>query len=398
MTETPAAPAPIAPSARLDSVDLLRGLIMVVMAIDHVRDYFHFSAVQGVDPLDLARTTPAIFLTRFITHFCAPIFSFLAGISVYLAVKRAKPKRQLSGFLIKRGLWLILLELTVLMWFGWAFKIDLHLYFLATLWALGWSMILLAGLIHLPFRAVAIFSVVLILGHNALDGIKPEAWGAWSWLWRVLHVSSSFETKSGVTIFAFYPLLPWVAVMSAGYCFGRFYDWEAGRRQRWLLGLGCGAIAAFILLRASNLYGNLQPWVSQPRRGFTVLSFLDLTKYPPSLCYLLLTLGAGLVLLALFERWRPRVIQPLLVFGRVPFFYYILHIPLVHGLAYLTNVVRFGRGDFSPVHGTPPPEAGFSLLSTYFVWALVVALLYPACRWFVALKQRRRDLAWLSYF
>jgi len=398
MPET-AVPSPASHSpARLDSLDLLRGLIMVVMAIDHVRDYFHFSAIQGVDPLDLARTTPAIFLTRFITHFCAPIFSFLAGISVYLAVKRGKPKGQLSGFLIKRGLWLILLELTVLMWFGWAFKINLHLYFLATLWALGWSMIVLAGLIHLPFRVVAIFSAVLILGHNAFDGIKPESWGALGWLWQVLHVTSMIETKSGFTFFAFYPLIPWVAVMSAGYCFGRLYDWESVRRQRWLVGLGAGAIAAFVVLRATNAYGNLTPWASQPRPGFTVLSFLDLTKYPPSLCYLLLTLGVGLILLAVFERWSPRWIQPLLAFGRVPFFYYLLHIPLIHGLAYLTNLLRFGRADFSPVEGTPPPEAGFGLLATYGVWIAVVAGLYPACRWFVGVKQRRRDLAWLSYF
>lgn len=394
-----ALPTPVSvPPARLDSVDLLRGLIMVVMALDHVRDYFHFSAVQGIDPLDLARTTPAIFLTRFVTHFCAPIFSFLAGVGVYLAVKRGKPRAQLSGFLVKRGLWLMVLELTLLMWFGWAFRINLQLYFLATLWALGWSMILLAGLIHLPVRAVAIFSAVLILGHNALDGITPESWGAGSWLWRVLHVSSVFETKSGITVFAFYPLIPWVAVMSAGYCFGRVYDWEPARRQRWLVGLGLAAIATFVLLRASNVYGNLTPWSSQPRPGFTVLSFLDLTKYPPSLCYLLLTLGAGSVLLAAFERWSPRWLQPVLVFGRVPFFYYILHIPLIHGLAYLANVIRCGRGDFSPVEGTPPPEAGFSLATTYAVWIAVVAILYPACRWFVGVKQRRRDLAWLGYF
>jgi uncharacterized membrane protein len=386
------------PASRLDSIDLLRGLIMVVMALDHVRDYFHFSAVQGVDPLDLAKTTPAIFLTRLLTHFCAPIFSLLAGISVYLAIKRGKPKGQLSGFLIKRGLWLIFLELTVLTWFGWAFNIDLHLYFLATLWALGWSMIVLAGLIHLPFRAVALFTAVLILGHNAFDGVKPESWGAWHWLWRTLHVSSVFQTQGGFTIFFFYPLVPWLGVMSAGYCLGRLYDLEPGARQRRLWWLGCGSLAAFVALRATNAYGNLTPWTSQPNPGFTVLSFLDVTKYPPSLCYLLLTLGAGLVLLAVFEKWSPRWIQPLLSYGRVPFFYYILHIPLIHGLAYLANVVLFGRGDFSPVGGTPPPAAGFSLAVTYLVWAAVVASLYPACRWFVGLKQRRRDLAWLSYF
>jgi uncharacterized membrane protein len=253
-------------------------------------------------------------------------------------------------------------------------------------------------LIHLPFRAVAIFSAVLILGHNALDGIKPESWGDWSWLLQFLHISSVIQTKSGFTLYAFYPLIPWLGVMSAGYCFGRLYDLEAGVRQRWLLRLGFGAVVAFALLRAANIYGNLTPWVRQPSPVFTLLSFLDVTKYPPSLCYLLLTLGTGLVMLAVFERWSPRWIQPLLAYGRVPFFYYILHIPLIHGLAWMTNVVRFGRGDFSPVSGTPPPEAGFSLLMTYAIWAAIVASFYPACRWFVGFKQRRRDLAWLSYF
>ena len=386
------------PAARLDSIDLLRGLIMVVMAIDHVRDYFHFSAVQGVDPLDLARTTPAIFLTRFATHFCAPIFSFLAGLSVYLAAKRGKPKSLLSGFLVKRGLWLIFLELTVLMWFGWAFKVDLHLFFFGTLWALGWSMIVLAGLIHLPWRAVAVFSAVLIFGHNALDGIKPGSWGDWGWFWQIFHVSSVIQTKSGFTLYAFYPLIPWLGVMAAGFCFGRLYDQEAGVRQRWLLRFGFGAVGAFVLLRASNVYGNLTPWTSQARPGFTLLSFLDVTKYPPSLCYLLLTLGVGLTLLAVFERWSPRWLQPLLAYGRVPFFYYVLHIPLIHGLAWLTNMVRFGRSDFTPIGGTPPPEAGCSLLVTYVVWAAIVVSLYPACRWFVGFKQRRRDLTWLGYF
>jgi uncharacterized membrane protein len=394
----PVKPAAPSPSGRLDSIDLLRGLIMVVMALDHVRDYFHFSAVQGVDPLDLTHTTPAIFLTRFVTHFCAPNFSFLAGLAVALSLQRGKPAALLSGFLVKRGLWLMFLELTLLMWFGWAFKIDLHLYFFATLWALGCSMILLAGLIHLPWRVVALFSAILIVGHNALDGIKPESWGNWAWAWQFLHVSSVIQTKSGFTIFAFYPLIPWLAVMSAGYCCGRLYQLEAAPRQRWLLRLGVGALAAFGLLRATNLYGNLTPWIRQPDPVFTVLSFLDVTKYPPSLCYLLVTLGTGLVLLAVFERWSPRWLQPLLAYGRVPFFYYMLHIPLIHALAWLTNVYRFGRGDFSPVGGTPPPAAGFSLLATYAVWAAVVLVLYPACQWFVGFKARRRDLAWLSYF
>jgi len=197
-------PPTVAPSpARLDSVDLLRGLVMVVMALDHTRDFFHYSALQGFDPLDLGHTTAPIFLTRWITHFCAPIFSFLAGLGVALSVIRGKSKRDLSWFLVTRGLWLIFLELTVLGWFGWAFHVDLTQYHFATLWALGWSMIVLAGLIHVPFWAILSFSAAIIAGHNSLDAIKPESWGRWGWLWQTLHAGGRFDTASGIHFRAF---------------------------------------------------------------------------------------------------------------------------------------------------------------------------------------------------
>ena len=394
MSAVPTAIKPTAP--RLDSVDLLRGLVMVVMALDHTRDFFHDLSIHGVNPLDFARTTPALFFTRWITHYCAPIFSFLAGTGVYLSVMRGKSKRNLSWFLTTRGLWLIFLELTLFMWFGWQFSIDLHHYTFATLWSLGWSMIALAGLIHLPMWAITTFSLTMIAGHNALDGIKPESWGVWSWLWQVLHTGGGFQTKSGIQFFAFYPLIPWFGIMAAGYCFGTIYQLDATRRRRWLLGLGGGLIAAFVLLRAANAYGNVTPWANQPSPLFTLLSFLDCTKYPPSLCYVLMTLGPGLLLLAWFERGTKAWMQPLLIFGRVPFFYYILHIPFIHGLAYLLNLVRYGRGDFSSLGGTPPSDAGVSLPLTYAVWITVVVILYPACCWFADLKRRRHD-AWLSY-
>lgn len=381
--------------ARLDSIDLLRGLIMVVMALDHVRDFFHFSAIHGIDPLDLSRTTAPIFLTRWVTHFCAPIFSFLAGVGVFLAVMRGKPKRDLSRFLLTRGLWLIFLELTLLVWFGWDFEINVHRYFFATLWSLGWSMIVLAGLIHCPMRTVAAFSLLLILGHNALDAVKPESWGAWAWLWKTLHVQSGFAIGP-VQIFTFYPLVPWLGVMSAGYWAGQLYQLDAVSRQKWLLRLGWGLTAAFVLLRFANFYGNLTPWFWQSTPLFSLLSFLDCTKYPPSLCYLLMTLGPGLLMLALFERRTVPGLQPLIVFGRVPFFYYVLHIPVVHALAWLMHKFRHGEVGFSLVSGTPPPDAGVGLVATYAVWIVVVLALYPACRWFADLKRRRKD-AWLSY-
>ncbi len=395
-----AAPAPALtpPSPRLESVDLLRGLIMVVMALDHTRDFFHWSALHGMEPTDLATTSAPIFLTRWITHFCAPNFSFLAGVGVFLSVMRGKSKRDLSWFLVTRGLWLIFLELTLLMWFGWKFQITPTSYICATLWSLGWSMSVLAGLIHLPLRVVAIASVAVIVGHNLLDEIKPESWGAWAGLWNILHAPGRF-TLGGFDFFAFYPLIPWVAVMAAGYSLGTVFQLESEVRRKWLVRLGVGFCAAFVLLRFSNLYGDLAPWAAQPRAGFTVFSFLNGTKYPPSLCYLLMTIGPGLLLLAWFERGAPAILRPALVFGRVPFFYYVLHLPLIHALAALLLHFQVGDWTVSPFTDSTkvPPTAGVTLAVVYAVWIGVILLLYPTCRWFADLKRRRRD-AWLSYF
>ena len=311
---------------------------------------------------------------------------------------RGKSKRELSWFLVTRGLWLIFLELTLLMWFGWKFEITPTSYIFATLWSLGWSMIVLAGLIHLPLWLVGTFSLIVIAGHNTLDAIKPESWGAWAGLWHVLHVPGTFKL-GGLTLEAFYPLIPWVAVMAAGYVFGAVFRLEAETRRKWLVRLGLGFCVAFVLLRFSNVYGNFTPWTAQPRAGFTVFSFLDCTKYPPSLCYLLMTLGPGLLLLAWFERGVPAILRPALVFGRVPFFYYVLHIPLIHALAAIMLHFQVGDATVSPFTDSAkvPPSAGVTLAVVYAVWLVVILLLHPVCRWFADLKRRRRD-AWLSYF
>ena len=258
-------------------------------------------------------------------------------------------------------------------------------------------MIVLAALIHLPFWAILSFSLTLIIGHNTLDSIKPESWGQWSWLWQMLHAGGKFASGSGIRFVAMYPLIPWPGIMSLGYCCGFLYRLGAPERRRRLLWLGGGFIVSFILLRAANIYGNLTPWAHQSRGVFTLLSFLDVTKYPPSLCYILVTLGVGLVLLSIFERGKTTWDTPLLAYGRVPFFYYIVHIVLIHGLAYGMHVFRSGRGDFSPVGGSPPPNAGVGLVWVYLVWATVVVALYPVCQWFADLKRRRRNWAWLSY-
>lgn len=392
----PAVPAPAPP--RLESVDLLRGLVMVVMALDHTRDYFHTGAMQKFDPLDPAHTTVWLFFTRWITHFCAPLFSFLAGTGVFLAASRGKSKRELSWFLVTRGLWLILLELTYVRW-CWLFTVDPHSNHGLVLWALGWAMIGLAVLIHLPLWATAAFGVLMIATHNAFDSVTPESWGSWAWLWRVLHVRGPIAVTPNFTFRVGYPLIPWFGVMAAGYAFGAILRLAPALRRRWLAGLGLGTIGAFVVLRFSNVYGDAHLWSMQERTAGTIASFIDCVKYPPSLCYLLMTLGPGFLLLSWFDRGTPGWMRPLLVYGRVPFLYYMLHIPLIHGLAALLYRIQFGRSDFLGLaNPTPaPPGAGLSLWLVYLIWLAVVVSLYPVCRWFADLKRRNRS-AWLSYF
>ena len=396
--------APVAPPSkdRLDAVDLLRGLVMVVMALDHTRDFFHSGIFQRIDPLDLKTTTIALFLTRWITHFCAPVFIFLAGTGAFLSGTRGKSKRDLSWFLVTRGAWLIVLELTFIRWAGWTFSFDLHMSGAAVIWAIGWAMIVLAALVHLPLWATTAIGLAMIVGHNAFDGVKPESWGPLGWLWRVLHVRGRIEFAPGYFLGIQYPLIPWIGVMAAGYGFGWILRRDRAARRTFALRLGIALTLAFVVLRFTNLYGDARPWSSQANPAFTVLSFLDCVKYPPSLCYLLMTLGPALIVLALLDRETSPALKPLLVFGRVPMFYYLLHLPLLHGLAVAVESIRFGSAPwlfgnvFRPT-SPPPPDAGSSLIGVYVAWFVALLLLYPVCRWFANLKQRRRD-AWLSYF
>ena len=392
----PITSAPVA--ARLESIDLLRGLVMVLMALDHTRDFFH-NGVYHFEPLDLSRTTPAIFLTRWITHFCAPVFVFLAGTSAYLSRTRGKSKRQLSWFLFSRGVWLIVLEVTWVKCFGWTFAFDFSSVSLIVIWALGCSMIVLAGLIHLPTWAVAAFGLALIFGHNNFDGVKPEDLGGLGPLWRILHAGGEFEPVRGFHVIAGYPLVPWIGVMAVGYAMGQLMT-QASERRRVLVILGASAVLLFVFLRLTRVYGEPNQWSRQSNPLLTLLSILDCRKYPPSLCYLLMTLGPALLFLALFDSGVPRGLRPLLVFGRVPMFFYLLHLPVIHGLSVLANYVRFGHANW--LYGNtagvkPPPDAGFDLPIVYLAWAVVILLLYPLCRWFAALKASSRA-KWLGYF
>ena len=378
---------------------------MVLMAIDHTRDFIHVGAMS-FSPEDLTRTTPVLFLTRWITHICAPSFMFLAGTGAFLRFARDGSKPALSRFLWTRGVWLIVLELTV-MRLGMNFSIGpQNPLLLIVLTALGLSMIALAALIHLPRPALLTVSVAIIVLHNTLDGIRASQFGAFAPVWNLLHQQGGF-TLGGLTIVVAYPVLPWIAVMALGFSFGPVLLMEPARRQRLMLAAGAAMTVAFVLLRALNVYGDPSPWSHQRSGVFTILSFLRTTKYPPSLQFLLMTLGPALIALALFDRTRARWVDRVVVFGRVPMFFYVVHFWLIHVVASTLAWMRYGRASLAfllhplPSMGGPPslfpPGFGYPLWTAYVVWIGVVAAMYPLCRWFADLKRRRRGEWWISY-
>jgi uncharacterized membrane protein len=380
---------------RVTSVDALRGIVMILMALDHVRDFF---GVPGVNPTNLAQTTVPLFLTRWITHICAPVFFLLAGTGAFLSLGR-KSIPELSRFLFMRGVWLILLELTVIRCLGFQFNFDYQVTLLVVIWALGWAMITLSALVWLPATAVLAFGVVMIAGHNLLDGVRSA-----HPLWVILHAPGLVVNRPGFVVFAPYTLIPWVGVTAVGYALGQIYRWSPERRGAFLQRGGLGLIAAFIALRAINAYGDPAPWASQSSGAQTVVSFLNVTKYPASLLFLLMTLGPALLILRAFDgRTLPRLLRPALVFGLVPLFYFLLHLPLIHLLAVIVCYAQnsavhwmFESPDLGSYPFTAPPGWGVSLPVIYLLWVSVVVMLYPVCRWFAFVKQRRTD-TWLSY-
>jgi uncharacterized membrane protein len=385
---------------------------MIVMMLDHTRDFVHNAALQ-FDPSDLSRTNVALFFTRWVTHFCAPVFVFLAGTGAYLQLSRGKSKADLSRFLVTRGIWLIVLELTLVR-LGITFSFDVRMLgFLQVIWVIGVSMIVLAALIYLPVKVVGAFGVVMIAFHNLLDGFRVTGWrgpdtpvpGFGAKIWMLLH--QAFEPFPIVgfpspVLIVIYPLVPWVGVMAAGYAFGRLYELDAQRRRRLLLIIGGTATAFFVVLRAINVYGDPSEWSTQKDALFTFLSFLNTTKYPPSLLFLLMTLGPSILALAAFETGsgRGRVREFFVTFGRVPLFFYLLQWPVAHLISVLLHLA-FGKPTArlfqTPIDWTGPvPNMGFNLAVVYVCWIAGVLLLYPACKWFAGLKQRRKDW-WLSY-
>jgi uncharacterized membrane protein len=395
MIQSGAITAPLASArSRIESVDVVRGVIMILMALDHTRDFF---GIPGQNPIDLTSATPALFLTRWVTHICAPVFFLLTGTGAYLSLRR-KSRGELSRFLFTRGLWLIFLEVVVLRCFAYQFNFDYHVTMLLVIWALGWAMIALSLLVRLPTSVVTAFGVVMMAGHNLLDGVK---WA--NPLWSILHSPGFVLNTPDHVVFAAYPLIPWMGVTAVGYALGQIYSWDADRRRAFLLRLGLSLILAFLAIRLINVYGDPSHWTQQKMGVLTVLSFLNTTKYPPSLLFLLMTLGPAMILLRAVDRGTPRFLRPALVIGKVPLFYYVLHFALIHLLAVVTCYVRYRSAHWmfeSPDLGhypfSAPPAWGYSLLVVYMVWAFVVLMMYPLCRWYAALKQRRTD-AWLSY-
>jgi uncharacterized membrane protein len=382
-------------AARIRGLDVLRGLVIVLMVIDHVR--FFLSSAR-FDPTDPVETTTALFFTRWITHFCAPAFMLLAGAGAYLSLGRGRTAGDLSRFLLTRGLWLLLLELTVAR-FGWQFNLDYGYSSALVFWALGWSMIALAALVRLPRPGVAALGLIMIAGHHLFDGIEAAEWGSLAWLWTILHQPGELAVAPGIRFFVLYPLVPWIGVMAAGYAFGHLATLPAARRDRIYLVLGVTLTVGFVLLRLVNGYGDPAPWSAQATAWRTVLSFLNTTKYPASLLFLLMTLGPAIALLPALERLRGPLAELLLTLGRVPLFFWLLHVPLIHLAALGLSILRYG--DVIPwlVENPPTPLPdgyGYGLAVVYAVSLAVVAALYPLCRWFAAVKRRRRD-QWLSY-
>jgi uncharacterized membrane protein len=390
-------PAP-ARAKRLESVDLLRGVVMILMALDHTRDYFGSLAAN---PTDLAATTVPLFFTRWVTHFCAPTFFFLTGTGAYLSQRR-RGKEGLSRFLLTRGVWMIALDVVVLRCLAWQFNFDFQVTFLIVLWALGWAMITLSALVRWPPWIAASFGIVLVAGHNLLDGVNPSALGPAAPLWLILHRPGLLHGSPHFVLVA-YPLIPWVGVTAVGYALGQVFDWDTARRRAFLWRTGAALTLGFVALRWLNVYGDPSRWSSQRTGVFTILSFLNTTKYPPSLLFLLMTLGPALLFLRFADDETPRALRPALEFGRVPLFYFAMHVVLIHVLALVVCWYRYGsphwvfespRPDLYPF--AQPPGWPLSLAWVYVIWLGVVATLWPVCRWYASLKRRRRDW-WLSY-
>lgn len=387
--------------ARIKSIDFLRGVVMILMALDHVRMYFALGTWYA-EPTNLATTTPLLFFTRWITHFCAPVFVFLAGTSAYLYEMKVQRSKETAWFLVSRGVWLIFVELVIVN-FAWTFDITYSFRLLQVIWAIGISMVALSALVFLPDKWILAIGMMLVFGHNLLDPITVQGSDTQDIIWYTLHQPNAVFIVGSLVNFL-YPVLPWIGLMALGYVFGTLYknNFPASRRRRWLLGVGLAATLLFLLLRAFHLYGEPRQWDMRTSPVFTLLSFLNTTKYPPSLHFLLMTMGPALIFLSLVERYQNQLPKPVTVFGRVPFFFYILHLYLIHALAMLLLLFQ-GRnpGEYILSAGALRSgnlnDFGLSLGAVYVVWVVVIVLLYPVCRWYQRYRETNSSQWWLRY-
>lgn len=386
---------------RIESIDILRGVVMVIMALDHVRDYFHYGSFF-IDPTNLQTTTPLLFFTRFITNFCAPVFVFLSGTSAFLYGSN-KSKPALFKFLFTRGIWLIFLEIVVNT-FIWTFDATYSLQIIQVIFAIGFSMICLSFLIYLPKKVILLVGIILIAGHNALDNIVMQGQSFQSIIWYFLHQDNALVYGSNHMVILHYPLIPWIGLMALGYLFGSFYqkDFDISLRKKWLLRLGLGSLFLFVILRGFNVYGDLMPWSVQDTTTKSILSFFKVTKYPPSLLFLCITLGPAMLFLYAFENTKNKITDFFLVFGRVPLFYYFLHMLVIHILAIIGILIFGGNWQDMIVTGKSFMNEtlktyGYSLFIVYVVWISVVLLLYPLCKKYMTYKANNKDKWWLSY-
>jgi uncharacterized membrane protein len=424
-SEPTAIPVPPA-RARLDGIDAVRGLAMVLMALDHVRDFMQSQPYRATD---LTWSTPALFASRIVTHLCAPVFILLAGTGIYLA-QRNKSRGEMVWFLVTRGVWLVLLELTVIKFF-WFQTLDYSSIEALVIWTIGWCMVLMSVMVFLPARIVMLIGLFIIVAHNLTDRFRAaDAAAVWPPLgpvWSILHTTEPVKLSAHSTLFPPYVILPWFGVMCAGYGLGELFTLDRPVRRRWLLGIGLATVVAFVAIRGLNGYGDPYKWAvqiydpetgtrfdpSQPEKVrarqqaklssagvsdplYTAMSFLNTTKYPPSLDFLLMTLGPALLLLAALERPPGSLAKKLVVFGRVPFFFYLLHLPLIALCAGIVYVFGLLRGWYGPPAEVRSHGLGLSLPAAYLWWLVVIVILYFPCRWFAAVKARSRS-AWLSY-
>ena len=382
---------------RLPSIDRIRGLVMVIMALDHVRDLFHIPALMQ-DPTDLATTTPAIFLTRWITHLCAPTFVFLSGTSAYLMLRNYPPAEG-RRFLLTRGIALLLLELTVINFAFW-FDVQFRTIMLQVIYAIGGGLLLLSVLSRLPVRWIGFLGLLIVFGHNLLPAALPSASPAVGLVWSLLFRSNLFSFGPSFSLLVAYPLIPWLGIMLAGFAAGRWMERPPAVRKRWLWRIGLAALTLFIVLRFLNQYGDPAPWAVQNEPVMTALSFLNVTKYPPSLLYALVTCGLMLLGLALADGVENAFTRWLAVYGKVPMFYYLIHWYLIHlGMYAMSFLQGYSWADIpsGPLNFGRPPGAGISLGGVYVVWTVLVLLLYPLCRWYGRYKAAHPEKVWLRY-